>query len=98
MSIIELTRNSMIIAGLILIVFIFFVAFVAAQFFFYRYTKRAFWRAFMPLALRKTLLPDDTVKMDVFTVMEEYIAALLIGSFIMLPTIALNCMGFLSLF
>ncbi|MCK9457762.1 MAG: hypothetical protein M0R31_10775 [Candidatus Riflebacteria bacterium] len=52
----------------------------------------------MPLALRKTLLPDDTVKMDVFTVMEEYIAALLIGSFIMLPTIALSCMGFLSLF
>jgi hypothetical protein len=88
----------MIIAGFILLAFTFFAAFVAAQFFFYRYTKRIFWRAFMPLALRKTLLPDDTIKMDVFTVIEEYIALFLVGSFMMLPIIAISSMGFLSVF
>jgi hypothetical protein len=69
-----------------------------AQYVFWRKTKRFFWRALLPYAARKSLVPDDTLKLDPWMVFEEWAAMLFLGSFLTLPMIALNLIGFLKFF
>lgn len=86
------------VVGLMMVMVLFFGGFLVAQAVFYHHTGRTFWRAMIPAALRYTIVPKDSVTLDSFSVMEEYAALMLFGSFFMLPLIALSVMGFLSLF
>ncbi len=86
------------IAGIILAMLTFFICFLLAQAIFYHHTGRTFWRAMVPTSLRYTILPEDSVELDSFNVMEEYVALMCMGSFFILPLIALSVMGFMSLF
>lgn len=88
----------MYIAGAILITLLAVGSFTLAQIFFFRHTRRAFWRALVPTSIRYMILPDDTVHMDSFMVMEEYATIMFCGAFLLLPLIALNVAGLISLF
>ena len=61
-------------------------------------TGRAFWRAMVPFEIRHQFHPDDEVRMDSFMILEEWAALLFSGAFLTLPMIALNTMGFISIF
>lgn len=84
------------IAGLLMVMMLCSGGFLLAQAFFFHHTGRTFWRAMVPSALRFTLLPEDKVELDSFMVMEEWAALMFLGSFILLPLIALNVTGFIS--
>ncbi|NCB40910.1 MAG: hypothetical protein EOM80_19315 [Erysipelotrichia bacterium] len=86
------------VAGLMLVLILFFCGFLTAEAIFYHYTGRTFWRAVVPTALRYAIFPDDKVELDSFAVMEEYAAMMLMGSFLILPLTAMTVMGFLKLF
>jgi hypothetical protein len=86
------------VAGVFLTMMLFFIGLIAAQGIFFQQTGRMFWRAMVPTALRFTILPEDKVAMDSFMVMEEWAALMFLGSFLMLPMIALNVMGFAGFF
>ncbi len=90
--------DNMQVAGLVLVMLLFFGGFLLAQAIFYHHTGRTFWRAMVPAGLRYTLLPKDNVHLDSFAVMEEYAALMFMASLLILPLIALSTMGFLSLF
>ncbi len=86
------------IAGLFLVIIICGGGFTLAQAFFFHHTGRAFWRAMIPSGLRFTIVPNDKVELDSFMVLEEWAALLFLGSFILLPLLALNVIGFISFF
>lgn len=86
------------IAGLLMVIMLCSGGFMLAQAFFFHQTGRTFWRAMMPSGIRYTLLPDDKIELDSFMVMEEWAALMFLGSFILLPLIALNVIGFISFF
>lgn len=86
------------IAGLFMVLILCSGGFVLAQAFFFHHTGRTFWRAMVPSALRFTFLPGDKVELDSFMVMEEWSALLFLASFLVLPMIAMNVIGFISLF
>lgn len=86
------------IAGLFLLMLLIPGGFMLAQAVFFHHTGRTFWRAMVPTTLRFMVLPKDSVEMDSFMVMEEWSALIFLGSFLMLPMIALNVMGFIALF
>ena len=86
------------IAGLFLLMLLLPGAFMMAQALFFHHTGRTFWRAMVPTTLRFMVLPQDKIEMDSFMVMEEWAALIFLGSFLMLPMIALNVMGFIALF
>ena len=65
---------------------------------FIQMTGRAFWRAMVPFEVRHQLHPEDKVRMDAFMHLEEWAALLFLGSFLTLPMIALNAMGFIAIF
>ncbi|NLF96913.1 MAG: hypothetical protein GX569_09265 [Candidatus Riflebacteria bacterium] len=85
-------------AGFVLVTLLFCGGFMLAQAIFFHHTGRTFWRAFVPSGVRYSVLPKDRVHMDSFMVMEEYAALLFLGSFLLLPLIALSVMGFIALF
>ena len=85
-------------AGFVLVTLLFCGGFMLAQAIFFHQTGRIFWRALVPSGLRYAILPKDKVHMDSFMVMEEYAALLFLGSFLLLPLIAINVMGFISFF
>ncbi|HAE37656.1 MAG TPA: hypothetical protein DCG57_03330 [Candidatus Riflebacteria bacterium] len=85
-------------AGIVLVTLLFCGGFMLAQAIFFHHTGRTFWRALVPSTLRYAVLPKDKVHMDSFMVMEEYAALLFLGSFLMLPLIAMSVMGFIALF
>lgn len=86
------------IAGLFLLMLLLPGSFMLAQAIFFHHTGRTFWRAMVPATLRFMVLPQDKIEMDSFMVMEEWAALIFLGSFLMLPMIALNVMGFIALF
>ncbi|MFZ5950478.1 MAG: hypothetical protein ACOYXC_07220 [Candidatus Rifleibacteriota bacterium] len=88
----------MAVAGVFLVMTLFFGGLATAQAIFYQQTGRMFWRAMVPTAIRFTVAPDDKVALDSFMVMEEWAALMFLGSFLMLPLIVLNVMGFVGLF
>lgn len=69
-----------------------------AQFFFNLLTGRMFWRAMLPIDLRIWLAPTDTFRMDPYHHLEEWAALLLLGAFLSLPLIALDTLGFFTIF
>lgn len=81
--------------GLVLFIFISAGVLGAAQAAFMRHTGRLFWRAMIPLAWRRTLLPRDEVTLDEFGRLEEWTALLMALAFLTLPLIALDFIGFL---
>lgn len=81
-------------AGFVFTLTLVFGGLALAEIFFYNLNGRFFWRAFIPAALRFTILPDDKVEMDCYDVLTEYTALMLLGSFLALPFIALNFIGF----
>ncbi len=84
----------MYIAGFILMVTLIFGGLTLTQFLFYKMNGRFLWRAFVPAAVRLTILPNDKVELDCYDVLTEYASAMLFGSGLVLPIIALNYMGF----
>lgn len=86
------------VAGLMMAITLVFAGFMLAQAIFYHHTGRTFWRAMVPAGLRYTILPNDSVQLDSFAVVEEYAALMFLGSFLLLPLIALSVMGFLTIF
>lgn len=84
----------MYLAGFILMVTLVFGGFTLTEVLFYNMNGRFLWRAFVPAALRLTILPNDKVEMDCYDVLTEYAAVMLFGSGLVLPIIALNYMGF----
>ena len=87
----------MLFAGVVMFTVLLMGGFVAAQVIFHRHTGRVFWRAMVPSSLRYTMFPDDNVELDAFMVMEEWAALIFYGSFMLLPLIALNVMGFVHI-
>ncbi|MBU1107570.1 MAG: hypothetical protein KKB51_12945 [Candidatus Riflebacteria bacterium] len=85
-------------AGFVLVTLLFCGGFMLAQAIFFHQTGRTFWRALLPAGIRYAILPKDKVHMDSFMVMEEYAALLFLGSFLLLPLIALSVMGFIAFF
>ncbi|HNV70810.1 MAG TPA: hypothetical protein PKO06_14005 [Candidatus Ozemobacteraceae bacterium] len=83
--------------GLVLFVTISLIVFGAAQAAFLRHTGRLFWRAMLPLAWRRAMLPNDEVTLDEFGRLEEWTALLMAMAFLTLPFIALNFIGFLNI-
>lgn len=88
----------MTVAGVFFTMIVLFGGFVVAEVIFYQQTGRMFWRAMVPSAIRFSLLPDDKVTLDSYMVMEEWAAVMFLGSFLMLPMIVLNVMGFVHFF
>jgi hypothetical protein len=86
------------VAGVFMVMTLFFGGFLLAQALFFQHTGRTFWRAMVPTSLRFTLLPADKVAMDSFMVMEEWAALMFLGALLMLPMIAINIMGFIKIF
>lgn len=84
----------MFLAGFLLSLTIVFGGFTLAQILFYNLNGRFFWRAFLPAFFRFTIIPDDKIELDCYDVLTEYAAVLLLGSFMVLPFIALNHIGF----
>ena len=72
--------------------------FALAQGIFWRMTGRAFWRAMVPLELRRVVQPSDPIKMDSFMYLEEWAALLFYGAYLVLPLVAIHVMGFLKIF
>jgi hypothetical protein len=91
-------EQTMAVAGVFLTMILFFGGFIAAEAIFYQQTGRMFWRAMVPTAIRFTVAPEDKVSLDSYMVMEEWAAVMFLGSFLMLPMIVLNVMGFVHFF
>lgn len=88
----------MAVAGVFLVMILFFGGFATAQAIFYQQTGRMFWRAMVPTAIRFAVAPEDQVALDSYMVMEEWAAVMFLGSYMMLPLIVLNVMGFIRVF
>lgn len=88
----------MYLAGLIMTLILVIGGFVIAELTFYKLNGRFFWRAFVPVAVRLTIFPKDKVEMDVFEVIAEYTALILYGSFMIMPLMAMNHIGFTHFF
>ncbi len=86
------------IAGIFLLFMLFTGGFAASQALFYALTGRLYWRAFCPTQVRFSIKTKDKVKFDSFMAVEEYSAVILLGSFLLLPIIAMNSIGFVSFF
>ena len=88
----------MFLAGLLLTITVVIGGFVAAEIIFNNLNGHFFWRAFLPAAIRLTILPNDEIKLDGYEILNEYGAFMLYGSFVLLPLIALNFIGFIHIF
>ena len=88
----------MLVAGVFLSIFLIFGGFALAEMLFYLLNGRFFWRAFIPSILRFTIFPDDKIELNEYDVLTEYGSFMLYCSFLVLPFIALNYMGFLHIF
>ena len=88
----------MFVIGLGLVFFLVIGVLIAAQAFFYTMTGRIFWRAMVPSKVRFSILPEDKVELDSFMVLEEWVALMFMCSFLVLPIIAINSIGFIHIF
>ena len=88
----------MLFAGISILFFSFSAIIIIAQYCFYKIKGRIIWRAFMPLALRRTLFPNDKITMNSMAVVEEFVAVLLTGSFFMFPLIFVHIIGLIKIF
>ena len=88
----------MYVIGVTLVFFLVVGSFFVSQAFFYSMTGRIFWRAMTPSGIRFSLLPNDSIELDSFMVLEEWAALMFMCSSIVLPLIAFNSMGFISIF
>lgn len=85
-------------AGITILLVSFTIIFIFAQYCFLKMKGRIFWRAFMPLAVRRTLFPEDKIAMNSMAVAEEFLAMLLVGSFFMFPIIFVHIIGLIKIF
>ena len=88
----------MVFFGYSLLLVLFCVGLAFAQYIFWRKTGRIFWRAILPFELRQAWFPQDSVRLDPWMALEEWSAMLLLGGYLTLPVVALNFMGFISIF
>lgn len=88
----------MLVVGYTILFFLFTIGMVFAQYIFWKKTGRTFWRAMIPQDIRHKVLPEDTFRMNAWMALEEWTAILLFFSYLTLPVIALDFMGFLKIF
>ena len=86
------------VVGYTILFFLAILGMVFAQLIFWKKTGRTFWRAMIPQDLRQKLAPEDNFRMDPWLALEEWTAVGLLGSYLTLPLIALDFMGFIRIF
>ncbi len=84
--------------GYTILFFLVTLGMVCAQYIFWKKTGRTFWRAMVPDDLRHKIAPEDTLRLDQWMALEEWTAILLLFSYLTLPLIALDFIGFLKIF
>ena len=88
----------MLFAGITILLLSFSIIMVITQYCFYKIRGRIIWRAFMPLAIRRSLFPEDKIIMNSIATAEEFLAILLAGSFYMFPLIFVHVIGLIKIF